>query len=200
MGVKYYCLPQYAIVSTPTTNPSAGLIKQYRKANGLWYELTSGGIETRISQVADLTVDVPAIYTHQQTGANTVSNAITQAVTLPYDGDYILNISFNYNNDTANSDIVVFATFNGNALDLNNRAADPQGLNQILRVEVKDSTNSPAGAITGTASGQKYNYNMPFFLTGQTAGTYNLVIDVGSETTDVESSIWNFKAIFKYNS
>ena len=186
--------------ATAIPNPAAGDIKQYRKDNGLWYEKNSAGTETRISHVSPIKIDAPAIVINNQAVANSVSNALTQNVTLPYDGDYTLTISFNYNNNSANSDIAVFATFNGNAVDLNNRAGDPQGVNQILRAECKDAANSPGGAITGTGSGQKYCFNMPFFLSGQTSGTYPLVIDVGSETANIASAIWNIKAVFEYDS
>jgi len=109
----------------------------------------------------------------------------------------ILTLSFNYNINSNATYGKVFSTFNGNALDLNDRASVPEGNNQILVVEMKDNGNTNGGAITGTGSGNKANYCMQFLLSGQTAGTYPFIIDVGTQQGGVETSVFNILAKFE---
>ena len=172
-------------------NPSAGNIKIFRKDDGLWYEKDDSSERiVNIQAFGTYIYSKPAIVTHLNATNNTFTNAFTQSITIPFTGvDYLMTITFNYNVDANTSDLVVRATFGGAALDLNDRNADPQGQFQILRAEVKDSANSPGGAITGTGSGQKYCYSSQFVL--QSPTTSDLVIDVGAETGNVEGSIWN---------
>lgn len=170
-------------------NPASGVFF-YRKTDGYWYEKDSGGTETVINILPKVFTQ-QAIVIHNNAVANTLTNALTRNVLLDFAGNYLFTLSFNYNNNSTNSDMQVTATWNGAALDLNNRNGDPQGQFQILRAEVKDAANSPAGAITGTGSGQKYSYTAQFLLQNQLAGNSAFSINIGSETALVNSAIWN---------
>lgn len=163
------------------------------------YEYTSdefGNLLTDYSYIP-IVFTQPAIVVNNQGGGNTTTGALNKTITLPKDGSYILTLSFNYNSDAATSDVTAFATWDGAAIDLNDRAGDPEGNNQIMRIEVKDTANSPAGAITGTGSGQKLPYTGKFLLTSQTKGDHILVIDVGSEAASIEGSIWNIVGVLQ---
>lgn len=140
---------------------------------------------------------IPKVYTdagivvHIDAVGNIRTLAKTISLDFEWDGDYIMRLSFNYNSDSTTSDGVYYANLDGNAIDSNDRDADAQGQFQILRVEPKDVAVSSGGNITGTASGQKYAYNMPFVLTGQTSGTKDLIIEMTNEGASAETSIWN---------
>lgn len=131
------------------------------------------------------------LFVHSDATNNASTLAKTITVDIPSLSDYLLTLSFSYNNDSANSDIIVYATFGGNALDLNDRNADPQGQFQILRAEVKDQAAGAGGNITGTGSGQKYPFSCQYLMQNIASGDTDLVISVGSETANVESAIWN---------
>ena len=197
MSKVVYIKEQVVLSNTPST-PDTGFVKLYQKDNGLWYELNSLGVERvmNFDRLAPKIITAPNIVTHNG-AANTTTNALTENVILDYDADYLATVSFNFNIDNASSFGKVFATLGGNALDLNDRSADPQGNNQILVTRVRNASNTSGGAITGTGSGNKFNYNMQFFLPGKTVGTESLVIDVGNQTAGVNTSIWNIVAKFE---
>ena len=194
--MKFNYIPEQIVLSDTPSTPNADYIKVYKKNNGCYYELNSSG-EENIIHGLPLVFEQQAITVHLSATANDRTNALTRDINIPCAGNWLLTLTFNYNGDLTTGDIVVYATLDGNALDLNNRVSDPQGNNQILRIEPKDVANSPAGAITGTASGQKYVYSKIFTLTGLTAGNKELIIDISSEQANAESAIWNIVECFQ---
>lgn len=180
------------------------------EADSVYFLKDGNGIKCYVTNNSGLVVPYPlidairpivfsqsGITIHNGVGNNETTNAVTTNITLDYAGDYLLTLSFNYNVDATNVYGKYYATFNGSALDLNDRSGDPQGVNQILVVEMKDAGNSSSGPITGTGSGNKATYQMQFLLSGQVAGTYPLVIDVGCQTAGINASIWNIVAKFE---
>ncbi len=187
-----YIGEQVVLPSIPST-PIAGYVKIYQLPNGLWYELDSTGIE-RVVNWDRLRVDPilsPGIVIHNG-AANSFTNAVTQEVVFPYDGDYIMDLNFQYNADATNTYVWARATFDGNPLGLDNR-----GNNIILNQRLVNSGNTSQGAMTGTGSGNEYSFGRKYILQGQTAGTKSFVLDIGGQRVGVNTAMWDVLVDFE---
>lgn len=162
-------------------------------------------IGTGLSRLADGTIAAsnnnivytdPSITVHNGV-ANSKTSVVNTNIVIVDSGDYMLNLSFNYNINSTNSYGKWFSTFNGGAIDLNDRNADAEGQYQILVTRVRNAGNTNGGAITGTGSGNKFNYSMQFLLTGLAPGTYPFTLDCGNQTANVNTSTWNIIAKFE---
>lgn len=187
MASKYYYAPE--ISTAGNQNPaSTNFLRIYPKPNGLWYEQDESGVERVLNfdRLSIQPISEPAIVIHNNPANNTFTNVVTQNVVIPFDGDYLIDVSFQYNLDSTASQFYARATFDGNALGLND-----VGNNVILNKRVRNSGNTPQGAITGTGSGNEYSFGRKYFLTGLTAGTKSFVLDVGGQTGGINYSMWD---------
>lgn len=194
MSGKVSYIKEHVVLGTTPPNPDTGYTKVYQKTDGLWYTLDSAGTESVLNWelLKPIIISQPAISIHNEPVANATTNIISQNITFPFDGDYVINISYNWNSSATGNFVKVYSTLGGNALDLNDRATDPQGNNQIMNLRANNSGNSSSGAITGTGSGNKFHFNMPFIVTNKTGGsTETFTLDISSQNVSTESAIWN---------
>ena len=195
--MKITHIPEVANLPAKPADPDVGYNKLYKKTDGHWYELDSDGLE-QVAFAMPIVFNERDIVTHIGTTVDERTEALVKDIPITTAGAWLFTLSFNYNADTTTADIAVFVNLDGGSVDLDDRSGTTEGLNQVLRVEVKDSNNDNAGTgpITNTGSAQKISYSAQFLLDNLTVGDKKLTIEVGGEIGNQEFSMWNITGVF----
>jgi len=79
------------VITTPPQTPDSGYKLIYPETNGLWYEKDNGGVVKIVNWDAlkPIIFSQLGIITHLNAINNTTTNAVTENIVLPYDGDYL---------------------------------------------------------------------------------------------------------------